>query len=142
MLVECPATRPAQLRPGTRALADEALAYLHVAGGLERRELLGERRIRQCELIANEPEIRPLRRGEQGDDRESGRRVNQFVEPRCGHAPTPARRDIMIRRRRRINLGPQTIIATPPAAAAIVAGAGEPRARSANATPIVSPTMS
>src|SRR5215472_1860448 len=126
MLLERPAARPAQLRPGTRPLADEAFAYLHVAGCLERRELLGERGVRQCQLVADEPEVRPFRRRQQGNDREPGRRVNQLVEPRCGHALTPARRDIMIRRRRRISLGPQTTSAAPPPAVAIVPGAGEP----------------
>src|SRR5215469_16439186 len=36
MLLECPATRPAQLRPGARALADEALVW-RAAGRRERR---------------------------------------------------------------------------------------------------------
>src|SRR5215469_16868195 len=40
MLLECPATRPAQLRPGARALADEALVW-RAAGRRERRMIGG-----------------------------------------------------------------------------------------------------
>jgi hypothetical protein len=69
--------------PGRRGrpLADESLADLDIAGVRQRGELLGQGGVRQAGAVAKDREVRPRGRGEEGDQRQPGGRVDQFVEP-------------------------------------------------------------
>src|SRR6185312_12403698 len=75
-----------------RSLADEGFADLDVAGVGEGGELFRQRRVGQCELVAQDGEVRPAGRGEEGDEGQPGGRVDEFVEPGPAHRLPPERR--------------------------------------------------
>src|SRR5215468_3286183 len=83
----------AQLQMGAPAAAGAGLAHGHVAGLFQDGDLLGQRRVAQAQAVPHEGEVGPVGRGQQGDDREPGRRVDQLVEPRPG-AHQPAARAV------------------------------------------------
>ena len=57
-----------QARPHAPATIAQRTFDAHVSGLLERRELLGERRVRQVELVAQERELGPIGGREQRDE--------------------------------------------------------------------------
>src|SRR5215510_7699856 len=142
MQVERGPPRLAQPRRRPGSFADERLADLHVASFLECRQLLGQRGIRQPNLIADELEVGPVGGRQQRDDREPGGRVDQLVESGRLHRSSPALLLSMSWRNQRPSTGPPAAITAPPTAVAIVAGAADPAARSAKAMPSVRPTIS
>ena len=79
---EGPAPGRAEPQVSAAAAAGAGLAYGHVAGLFQDGDLLGQRRVAQALAIPHEGEVGPVGRGQQGDDREPRRRVDQLVEPR------------------------------------------------------------
>src|SRR5262249_61668070 len=93
--------------PPPAAVADRAIDG-QVAGLLERRELLRERRVGEAEAVAHEGEVGPVRRREQSDDGQARARVDQLVElGRRAHRGRDARL-----RSPAINVGPPSTSAT------------------------------
>ena len=79
---EGPAPGRAEPQVSAAAAAGAGLAYGHVAGLFQDGDLLGQRRVAQAQAVPHEGEVGPVGRGQQGDDREPRRRVDQLVEPR------------------------------------------------------------
>src|SRR6516225_9218885 len=127
--------------PGRRArpLADESLADLDVAGVRQRGELLGQGGVGQADTIAQDPEVRPSGRGEEGHQRQPGGGVDQLVEPGRDHPRPPDRRT----RKAvwyRISICPPTTNTTMATALAIVPDQGTPA--DFRLSPVASPTPS
>jgi pimeloyl-ACP methyl ester carboxylesterase len=99
----------------------------HVAGFLERRQLLGQRRVGQRELVTDERELRPVGRGQERHDRQPRGRVDELVEPGSVRHPAAVRR-IALPRIAAIRRGPPSRIATATSTLAIVAGCPAPSA--------------
>jgi AcrR family transcriptional regulator len=79
---EGPAPGRAEPQVSAAAAAGAGLAHGHVAGLFQDGDLLGQRRVAQAQAVPREGEVGPVGRGQQGDDREPRRRVDQLVEPR------------------------------------------------------------
>ena len=79
---EGPAPGRAEPQVSAAAAAGAGLAHGHVAGLFQDGDLLGQRRVAQAQAVPHEGEVGPVGRGQQGDDREPRRRVDQLVEPR------------------------------------------------------------
>jgi AcrR family transcriptional regulator len=79
---EGPAPGRAEPQVSAAAAAGAGLAHGHVAGLFQDGDLLGQRRVAQAQAVPHEGEFGPVGRGQQGDDREPRRRVDQLVEPR------------------------------------------------------------
>jgi len=80
----------AEPQVGAPATAGAGLAHGHVAGLFQDGDLLGQRRVAQVQAVPDEGEVGPVGRGQQGDDRQPGRRVNELIEPRLGPHQRPA----------------------------------------------------
>src|SRR5690349_17231910 len=118
----------AELEVGAPAAAGAGLADGHVAGLLQRGDLLGQRRVAELQAVADEGEVGPFGRGQQGNDRQAGRRVDEFVELRSGaHQPTAWRRRAVIRWATGRPAAYTAAVTTP----ASVLGSGAPAAPSA-----------
>src|SRR5690606_25135415 len=131
-----------QRRGGTRSLAHKGLADLDIARFLERGQLFGQRRVGEADVVADEREVGPLGCGEQGDDRQTGRRVDQFVEAWRGHPVTPERLSSMMRRSVRMSHGPPATSRIAPNRLPSVAECGTSAAFRPKATPREPPTVS
>ena len=79
---EGPASGRAEPQVSAAAAARAGLAHGHVAGLFQDGDLLGQGRVAQAQAVPHEGEVGPVGRGQQGDDREPRRRVDQLIEPR------------------------------------------------------------
>jgi hypothetical protein len=81
----------------------------------------------EAQAVADEPEIGFFRGRQQGDDRQPGRRMDEFVEAGGGHR-VPTRLPSMMCRSARVTSGPPMMIRIAPPVLARVAGCGTPAA--------------
>jgi AcrR family transcriptional regulator len=88
---EGPAPGRAEPQVSAAAAAGAGLAHGHVAGLFQGGDLLRQRRVAQAQAVPHEGEVGPVGRGQQGDDRQPGRRVDQLVELRRSAHQRPAR---------------------------------------------------
>jgi hypothetical protein len=109
-----------------------------VAGFLQGRQLLRQGRVREPELLANEREVGPVGRGEERDDLQSRRRVDELVEAAVRGHRTASRR-LAPARIAAITRGPPRRMITATSTLAIVAGCSAPSALAASAAAIVTP---
>src|SRR2546423_375764 len=112
---------------GAWAPAGEGFTDLDVAGVRQRGELFGRGGVGQADAVAQDGEVRPSGRGEEGDQRQPRGRVDQLVEPRCAHPCLPDRRTSTAASHR-TSIGPTAANTTAPTAVAIVAAWGAPAA--------------
>ena len=87
---EGPAPGRAEPQVSAAAAAGAGLTHGHVAGLFQDGDLLRQRRVAQAQAVPHEGEVGPVGRGQQGDDRQPGRRVDQLVEPRLDAHQRPA----------------------------------------------------
>ena len=130
---EGPAPGRAEPQVSAAAAAGTGLAHGHVAGLFQDGDLLGQRRVTQAQAVPDEGEVGPVGRGQQGDDRQPRRRVDQLVEPRLDALRRIAHQRAASRRRAVICCASGRPAAYAPAISspASVLGSGAPAAPSA-----------
>jgi hypothetical protein len=82
--VSAEGTAPGRAEPQVSAAAatGAGLSHGHVASLFQDGDLLGQRRVTQAQAVPDEGEVGPVGRGQQGDDRQPGRRVDELIESR------------------------------------------------------------